>query len=169
MSESVRIGKITGPHGVDGTLSFTHALRKNTRFDQWDCLLVELHPGSYIPFFIESIRSISDTECLCKFEELDSREAARALANKNIYPSVNFTVEDVIKPGIRRQIGFMVYDGDRMIGEVIDVIEGGQNEMWVVQYGDKEVLIPSQADWVEFIHPGNKMIKMNLPEGLLDL
>ena len=79
------IGKVTGIHGLKGEVTFSHQLKRNTRFSQWDCLMVELNPGSFIPFFIESIKSIANDECICKLEEINNRDEAKLILNKFVY------------------------------------------------------------------------------------
>ncbi len=156
-------------HGLKGEVTFSHQLKRTTRFSQWDCLMVELNPGSYIPFFIESIKSIANDECLCKLEEINNRDEAKTVLNKLIYSSINYTVESINTINLQQYVGYMVHDGDVVVGEIAEAIESKMNNMFLVNYNGKEVLLPSQHDLIESIDRKNKIIHMNIPEGLLDL
>ncbi len=163
------IGKITGIHGLKGEITFSHQLKKNTKFTQWDCLMIELNPGSFIPFFIESIKSIATDECICKLEEINNRDEAKIILNKFVYASINYTVEANATNNLQQYLGYMVYDGDEKIGEIIEAIENKMNNMFLVNYNGKEVMVPSQHDFIASTDSKKKIIYMNLPEGLLDL
>ena len=163
------IGKITGIHGLKGEVTFSHHLKRGTKFTHWDCLLVELNPGSFIPFFIEYINSVSPEECICKLEEINTRDVAKLVLNKLIYSSVNYSVDSIRTESIQQYVGFKVYDGNQDIGEIIDAVESKMNSMFVIDHQGKEVMIPSQQELIERIDRKAKIIHMNIPDGLLDL
>jgi 16S rRNA processing protein RimM len=163
------IGKITGIHGLKGEVTFSHHLKKNTRFNTWDCLMIELNPGSYIPFFIETIRNIATDECICKLQEINTRDEAKLILNKLIYASKNYQIESIKTNNLQQYIGYKVWNGEDEIGEIIEAIENNINNMFLVHYKGKEVLLPSQHDLIESIDVKSKIIFMKLPEGLLEL
>lgn len=164
-----QIGKITGAHGVHGEISFIHQLNPKSRFNQWDCLMVELNPGSFIPFFIESIKSIADDECICKLEEIHNREEAKVLGGKNIYASPNYNIQLKVENKLSKYKGYIVFENEIMIGEIIDTVEGNMNDMFLVVYQGKEILLPAQKNLMLNINTTNKTIQLHIPEGLLDL
>lgn len=163
------IGKITGIHGLGGEVVFHHQLKKNTRFSQWDCLMVEINPGSYIPFFIEQIKSTTHDECICKLEEINNRDEAKLLLNKRIYASINYTVESMAKLDLQQYQGYVVFDGEHEIGPITDTISSALNPMFVVSYQGREVLLPSSHELIRKIHQAERRIVMELPDGLLEL
>ena len=163
------IGRITGIHGLKGEVTFSHHLKRGTKFTQWDCLMVELNPGSFIPFFIETINSLSPEECICKLEEINNRDEAKLVLNKLIYTSVNYSVESVRTESIHQYIGFKVVDADVDIGEIVNAVEAKMNSMFVIDHHGKEIMVPSQQELIERIDRKGKIIHMNIPDGLLDL
>ena len=54
------------------------------------------------------------------------------------------------------------------LGRLRDVWPTGSNDIFVVGEGDKEVLIPALKSVVQLIDLENKVIKVQLPEGLRD-
>lgn len=163
------IGKITGIHGLGGELVFHHQLKRNTRFGQWDCLMIEINPGSYIPFFIQSIRNTTADECLCKLEEVNTRDEAKALLNKRIYSSIHYSVESGVQHDLQQYKGFVVYDGELEIGPVVDTIDSTLNPMFVVRYRERDILLPSSHELIRTIQQADRKIVMELPQGLLEL
>ena len=53
--------------------------------------------------------------------------------------------------------------------EILRVEEYPQQLMAVVQPGDKEILIPLSDQLITSIDKPNRVLMMNIPEGLLDL
>ena len=71
---------------------------------------------------------------------------------------------------IRQQlIGLNVYDRDgRHYGQVVDIIETGSNDVYVVRSGEKEILIP-MIDWVvKTIDIEEKKLIFENVEGLIE-
>jgi 16S rRNA processing protein RimM len=67
--------------------------------------------------------------------------------------------------------GYKVYKIDnRLVGTIIDVIENpGQLLMNVRIKKDKEILIPLHEDLIIRIDNKKKIIKMDLPQGLIEI
>lgn len=162
------IGKITGVHGLKGEVRLHHQLQK-TNFSHWDCVLIEVNPESYIPFFIRSIQSAGTNDAILAFEEIQHREDAKQIIHKNVYSSPNYTIVQKEETGFSQFIGFTIWDEGTAIGLVLEVIENTMNTMFVVLYLNKEILIPVQDDLITSIHLEEKKIIMNLPEGLLEM
>lgn len=163
------IGKIIGSHGLKGEITLSHQLKKNTSFKDWDCLMIEIHPKSYIPFFIEEIRQISDDECLCKLEEINDRESTKQIVQCNAYTSINYTIQNRNIDNLKDWIGYQIIDNNKPLGVIEDVIDSKWNQMFILNIHNKEILIPSTPAFIESIDKSKKVINMNLPEGLLDL
>ncbi|MBP6624732.1 MAG: 16S rRNA processing protein RimM [Chitinophagaceae bacterium] len=163
------IGKIIGSHGLKGEITLSHQLKKNTSFKDWDCLMIEIHPKSYIPFFIEEIRQISDDECLCKLEEINDRESTKQITQCNAYTSINYTIQNRNIDNLKDWIGYQITDNNKLLGTIEDVIDSKWNQMFIINSNGKEILIPSTPAFIDSIDKTKQVIYMNLPEGLLDL
>ena len=163
------IGKIAGAHGLHGEIRFRHRLVKSTRFKTWDCIRVELHPESYIPFFISSIKPLNEDECICKFEEVHSREEAAALSGKNLYSSINYTVESKPEQDLQQYVGFEIYENGQALGSITATMGDHRHALFVLEREGKEILIPSQPELILETDRVRKILHMQLPEGLLEL
>ena len=163
------IGKFTRTHGVQGemALSFTDDV-----FDRVDCpYLICSMDGILVPFFIEEYRFKSDTVALIKFERIDTSEAASIFTNKEVYFPKSYA--DQAEDGEYSWQYFIGFDTEDAtygrLGELVDVDESTVNTLFVVERLDgDELLIPAQEAFIEDIDHNERIIKFNLPEGLLE-
>ncbi|MBO5679971.1 MAG: 16S rRNA processing protein RimM [Bacteroidaceae bacterium] len=162
------IGKFTRPHGVQGemAMSFTDDV-----FDRTDCpYLVCSMDGILVPFFIEEYRFKSNNVALIKFERIDTNEAAAIFTNKEVYFPKSYADEaDDGEYSWQYFIGFDTEDvAHGHLGELVDVDESTVNTLFVVECpnGD-ELLIPAQEAFIDDIDHEKRLIKFNLPDGLL--
>ena len=163
------IGKFTRTHGVQGemALSFTDDV-----FDRVDCpYLVCSMDGILVPFFIEEYRFKSDSVALIKFERIDTNEAAAIFTNKEVYFPKSYAeqAEDG-EYSWQYFIGFDTEDSQYgHLGLLVDVDESTINTLFVVERPDgKELLIPAQEAFINDIDHAERIIKFNLPDGLLE-
>ena len=82
---------------------------------------------------------------------------------------MNYQIENRTIDNIRDWIGFEVIDHGKKLGIIHDAIDSKWNQMFVMNYNGKEVLIPSQPAFIESINAKERIIYMTLPEGLLEL
>lgn len=166
--EVFKIGIINKPHGVKGEVSFTFT---DDIFD-WveDCdYLVLLLDGILVPFFIEEYRFRSDNVALVKFEGIDSTEKARTLTNVEVYYPVKFMDDQEEISSWNYFIGFRVEDIHHgCLGTVVDVDDATMNVLFVIENGDEEVLLPAHEEFILDIDRKKKILKVDIPDGLLD-
>ena len=162
------IGKFTRPHGVQGemAMSFTDDV-----FDRTDCpYLVCFMDGILVPFFIEEYRFKSNNVALIKFERIDTNEAAAIFTNKEVYFPKSYADEaDDGEYSWQYFIGFDTEDvAHGHLGELVDVDESTVNTLFVVECPNSdELLIPAQEAFIDDIDHEKRLIKFNLPDGLL--
>lgn len=167
--EVYKIGLFNKPHGIHGELQFTFT---DDVFDRVDSdYIVCLLDGIFVPFFIEEYRFRSDSTALMKLEGVDTAERARMFTNVEVYFPVKHVGEaDDENLSWNFFIGFHIDDiRHGRLGEVTDVDTSTINTLFVVGWGEEELLIPAQEDFIREIDRENKVITMELPEGLLDL
>ena len=164
-----RIGIINKPHGVHGELLFTF---DDDIFDQVDAdYIVCLMDGILVPFFFESYRFRSDSTALIKLEGIDTEQQARRMTNVEVYFPKEHT-EALEDDELTWQffVGFTIIDEKKgKIGKVTDVDNSTINTLFVVDHMGTEVLIPAQEDFIVDLDRETKVIKMSLPNGILEL
>lgn len=166
--EVFKIGIINKPHGVKGEVSFTFTDDIFDRVEDCDYLVLLLD-GIWVPFFIEEYRFRSDNVALVKFEGIDSTEKARTLTNVEVYYPVKFMDDQEEISSWNYFIGFRVEDIHHgCLGTVVDVDDATMNVLFVIENGDEEVLLPAHEEFILDIDRKKKILKVDIPDGLLD-
>lgn len=164
-----KIGIFNKPHGIHGELSFTFT---DDIFDRVEAeYLICLLDGILVPFFLEEYRFRSDTTALVKLEGVDTAERARMFTNIEVYFPAKHA--EAAAPGELSWdffVGFRIEEVHRgELGEVTDVDTTTINTLFVVDYKGEELLIPAQEDFIVGIDQEQRVITVDLPEGLLTL
>lgn len=166
--EVFKIGIINKPHGVKGEVFFTFTDDIFDRVEDCDYLVLLLD-GILVPFFIEEYRFRSDNVALVKFEGIDSTEKARTLTNVEVYYPVKFMDDQEEISSWNYFIGFRVEDIHHgCLGTVVDVDDATMNVLFVIENGDEEVLLPAHEEFILDIDRKKKILKVDIPDGLLD-
>jgi 16S rRNA processing protein RimM len=168
--EVYKIGMFNKPHGIHGELQFTF---NDDIFDRVEAeYLVCLLDGIFVPFFIDDYRFRSDSTALVKLEGVDTAERARMFTNVEVYFPTKY-VEEGTKPEELTWdffVGFRVEEVHHgYLGEIIEVDNTTINTLFIVNYGDEELLIPAQEDFIVSMDQKHKVIILELPEGLINI
>ena len=163
--EVYRIGRLGKAHGVKGELTF---MFDDDVFDRTDAdyLVLEVD-GILVPFFIEEYRFRSDTTALVKFEDIDTVERARQLTGCDVYFPRALADGDEA-PSLSMLVGFGLVDATTgtKVGTIAAIDDSTANLLFELEDGR---LIPANDDLITDIDTKHKVIKMNIPEGLLEL
>lgn len=165
----IRAGKIAATHGLQGTLIFTHITGNGTWLQKGHILFLALQKGSRIPYFVSQVKSAGAGEYHIQLEDIDNLEVAKKLVGKEV-----FVEEELLGPATKDSpllwIGFELVDRNKgSLGPITDVLQTGHQWLGTIRYGDKEVLIPLIPQMILEINTRNRFIRMELPDGLLEL
>ncbi len=168
-----------------GIFHKTHALQGeiNARIDidqdflSEGCPLIVEIEGIAVPFYIESWRPKGSTTVLIKLENVNFEMASEELVNQPIYALkrdlsefYDMDEDDLITGD--NLIGMEVYDEfNNFIGNVKELDTSTINELLIVEINDSEeqIFLPFVDDLIIEISPEQNKIKVQIPEGLLDL
>jgi 16S rRNA processing protein RimM len=164
-----KIGEITKSHGLKGEVVFIFTDDVFDRVDA-DYLFCRID-GLFVPFFIEEYRFRSDTSALIKFEDIDSESDCQQIIGSSVYfpYSLSDGKEDSQSPDYF--IGFSIIDTNSSLkGKVVEFDDSTENLLFTIETTDgKNYIIPVHEELIESIDQDNKLITMNLPEGICDL
>ena len=169
MQELISIGYTKKPHGVKGAIRVSIKDEYLDTFEEVDVLFLAIN-GRNIPYFVAS--KIFDPPFRVTFEDHPTREAIEPLTSKEILVQKEKVIEITTSNDLiyGAYIDFIIVDKvEGEIGSIIDIQEFPQQEMAIVQYQGKEILLPLNTYLIESIEEDSKTIVVNLPEGLLDL
>jgi len=168
--EVYKIGRLGKPHGVKGEISL---LFTDDVFDrvETDYLVLDID-GILVPFFIEEYRFHGNETALIKFCDINTQDKARELTGDEVFfprKLSDSSEEDIAWNGL---IGYSLIDdkSDKTIGMVTGIDDSTLNMLFEILTEDqKEILIPAGEDLIKAIDTEGKKIRINLPEGILDL
>lgn len=167
-SQLYPIGHVQKTHGIKGEL----AIFLTSDFDSLDFeyFVFELD-GILVPFFIREWRFKTSETALVKLERVEDEIAGKDFVGKTIYlPKELMPVPDEDVIDIQFYTGYRVEDavlGE--IGEINGVDDTTENVLFEVMHKGSIILIPAVDDWIVEIDDTNKVIKVELPEGLLNI
>ncbi len=161
-----KIGRLGKTHGVKGEISFFF---DDDIFDRADAdYLILKVDGILVPFYMEEYRFRSDELALVKFESVDTQDRAAELVGTEVYFPIGVADDEEEALSASRIIGFAIEDtgSGQAIGRVARVDNATANMLFELDNG---ILIPATEDWIKEIDKDKKLIRMTLPDGLLDL
>lgn len=153
--DKIIIGKLGKARGLDGTLKIIPLTDFEGRFDD----LEEIEVGGKM-FSVEKVQHIGG-EIFIKFENVDSREVAKTLTNKLLtVPRSSAAPLDDGEFYTFDIIGCEVFDGNKKLGVVQNVLKTGSNDVFQV-VGETEILIPALKTVVKKIDVEHKLIHVD--------
>jgi len=168
--EFIQIGKITGTHGLNGNVTVFHHLGKLSGLKNLKHIFIELKRESYIPFFTEQVKIDNEQELFVKLEEVDTMEAAKSLSGKQVFLSTEQYEKLNPKEADINFIGFEVWDQEAgKLGKVEDLLETPGQLLASISVNGKEVIVPLNDQTIISVDIPTKQLKLQLPEGLLDV
>ena len=164
--EVYKIGRLGKTHGVKGEISF---LFDDDVFDRVDAdYLVLMVDGILVPFFMEEYRFRSDTTAIVKFCDIDTQERARELTGCDVYFPRKLAESDEGSMSWAEIVGFSIVDAStgRTVGKIASIDDSTINILFCLEDG---TLIPASEELITDIEQENRIITIDIPEGLLEL
>jgi 16S rRNA processing protein RimM len=164
--EVYKIGRLGKAHGVKGEVSLQF---DDDIFDRVEAEYLVLDiDGILVPFFMEEYRFRSDTVCLVKFCDVDTQQRAQELTGCDVYFPRALAETTDETPSLSMLVGYeivSVADG-RAVGKIAAIDDSTANILFELETGQ---LIPANDDLIEVIDTEQQQIRMNIPEGLLNI
>ena len=164
--DTYKIGYVMKTHGLKGEVTIA-TTPECPELDGVENIFIE-HRQQLVPYFVESV-SFKGDKAFVKLEDVDTLEQASDLKGLSIY------LPKTERPKLARGefysdevIGFEVSDEEGVLGKVRDVVEAGPNRFLSLD-NDRETLIPINGPFIKSVNRTSKKIKVELPEGFLDI
>lgn len=166
------VGKFQRTHALRGELNAM--LDIDCRFLEEDHPLIIEMEGIFVPFYLESVRPKGSRASLIKLKGVDCESEAGNFVNKDIYALKDNVAEYCGEKDEENYaddfVGYRILTADgNSVGEITDLDLSTENVLFIVDAGDKEIYIPVADEYITDIDDQNKILSMNLPEGLLDM
>lgn len=168
--ERVTIGKVLKPRGVRGEVKVLPLTDIPDRFEQLETVYVEIAHKQVRRLTIERVRYYKGLVYLF-FQGLNTIEDVQDFVGNPLQVERSQVPE--LPEGVFYHfeiIGLEVYtDNSQYVGRVVDILETGANDVYIVRDKEREHLIPAHKDIVTEINLEKGMITVHPLKGLLDL
>ncbi|NOX45725.1 MAG: 16S rRNA processing protein RimM [Chlorobi bacterium] len=165
------LGKITKTSGFKGSLMFFFDVDDTGPYKSLEAVFVDAGGSGLIPFVIEKIAFRHNNTAFVKLADIDNEDEATALVGSQLYLPLAFLPPLKGKKFYFHEImDFRVVDkkqGD--IGNVKGVLDQTGQPIFIIQNGEKEILVPMTDDIIEKVDRKNKLIEIEAPDGLIDI
>lgn len=163
------LGKIVRTHGLTGNMICVFDTDRPEAYLKLESLFLEKN-SSFLPYFVKKIL-LKGPEAHLTLEGIDSAEKAATIKGSDIYLPLS-------KLPKRGKNEFFIHDllGCKLVdslhgelGLVEDIIETAGQDLISFTYKGSEVLLPFVKEFVTDIDMASKIVKTNLPDGLLEI
>lgn len=169
MEQYFKVGIITGTHGLKGEVKVFPTTDDMYRYDDLEDVEMEFR-GRRIPLKIERVRYFKQS-VIVKFKGIDDindveryRKCPLFVSRENAVPleeDENYIADLIGLP--------VITDTGLDLGPLQDILQTGANDVYVVKYQGKELLIPSIKECILDVDLEKGQILVHLLEGLLEL
>ncbi|RKD34411.1 ribosome maturation factor RimM [Thermohalobacter berrensis] len=166
MTDYIQIGKIVNTHGIKGELKVIPLTDDIERFEKLDTIFIEKEEDEFQVkkvwykknFVILKLKGYNNINDVLKFKNrfiLIHKDDAIEL------PEDSYFIFEIK--------GLDVYhiNGEK-IGKVVDVLQPGANDVYVVKNGNKEYLIPAVKEFIKEINLEEGKIVIDPIEGMIE-
>ncbi len=163
--ELIRIGKALKTHGYKGHLK---VFVDEFYMDDFEEMKVIFING--LPYFIISMDINTNSLAIILLEEIDTKEKAHPLQGKDIFAKDDDLSEILDGEEYDELVGFEIIDKTNgNIGKIESIIEMPFQFLAKVLKDKKEILIPLNDDFILNIDEQNKIVEMQLPDGMIEI
>ena len=166
----VKAGKISKPYGLQGEvhLILNPGLAKHIEIG--NPLFIDIN-GQRVPYFIKTADLVSREQAIVKFEFIHSIEDARKVCNCDVYldPSARAELPSE-STDLSIVVDYQAFDKNMgLLGLVTGFIPNDQNPVWLINFDNREILVPAVEEFIQKIDHPNQSLYLDLPEGITDL
>ncbi|TCZ74950.1 ribosome maturation factor RimM [Flaviaesturariibacter aridisoli] len=169
MTEYFKIGRLVAAHGVKGELILRHSLGKKTALKGLQALFVEEGKDRFLPWFVAEARAKSDEEVLLLLQDVDTREKALRLTQKDVWLAEPDFKKHSGKSAPISLLNYMIVEDGKELGIILEVIEQPHQVLCRIEVEGKEALIPLNENTIRSVDRKKKQVHVELPEGLLEI
>ena len=168
MEEYFEIGQIVNTSGLKGVMKIKPFTDDITKFEKFETIYIEVKK-QLKEFKIEQVRYVKNM-VLLKIEGIDTIEDAQEF--RNLYIKIPRDKNEKLEENTYYVVDILgckvQTENKQLLGEIIDVFQTGSNDVYVVKNElGKQILLPAIKEVIKQIDINNKIITVNLLEGLI--
>lgn len=169
LDQSFYIGYISKTRGLKGEVQLFFEFEDYAEL-VFDIILIEVNK-KLVPYFVDNIKVQKNSTAYVTFEDIDHISKAEELVRHKVYlPNDKLPVRDPNDFRYSDLVGFLVIDEtEGELGEITQVQDLPQQHVATVDMGDRELLFPLSEEMILGIDIQERVIEVDLPDGLVDL
>lgn len=125
--------------------------------------------GLPVPFFIESFQRKGNDKAIVHLTDIRSLDEAEEVVGSAVYAEED-TIEGYEDDGemsLEDFIGWIIFNRDVRVGEVVDYEDIPGNPCLYVDTENGQAMIPLHEDFILSVNPESGEMSMDLPDGLV--
>lgn len=170
-ADCYHLGNVAKLHGFKGEVSLFFDVTDYSIYKDLKSVYIEIN-GNLTPFSIEKIQLAPKNFAIVKLEGINSDEDATFLLKQQLYLPLE-TLPVLLENEFydHEIVGYQVADQDgNVVGEMEQVIDLPVNPLFQVKHtSGKEVLLPLRKEFIIVLNKQDKIIQLEIPEGLIEL
>lgn len=168
-TEYFELGYLAKPHGLKGAFHVFLDVDNPYDYEELETVFVQ-QANDLIPYFVTDIQ-VRDNLTLLNLEGIETLDAAKELVGSKLFLPV--ALLPVLKDDqyyYHEIVGYQIMDANLgALGTVKEVYSTGAQDVLIMLYKSREVLIPLTDEIIPRVDKVTKTIHSNLPEGLLEV
>ncbi len=168
--ETFYLGKIAKKFSFKGEVLLYLDTDQPELYENLESVFVE-YGKDLIPFFIEESSLHKNNFLRVRFEDINSEEEADKIIGSDVYLPLSMLPKlSGNKFYFHEIINFQVEDQlHGNIGTVASINDSGPQALFVIEYQEKEILVPVIDEFIVKVDRENKKLLLKTPPGLVDL
>ena len=162
------VARISRLFGTDGGVLLNIYSTFPDDFDAGSEPLFAVVDNLPVPLWCDRFEPHGATGAFVVFADLDTPERIREFIGQQLFIRTGEAEDDGGEFFMEDLIGFAV-EAEGLRGEIVDFYDSDANPLFGVEFDGREVLIPAAEEFIAGIDFEGKLMKMVLPEGLIDL
>lgn len=157
----VPLGKIIKPHGVKGELKVFLYNDRSSTLKEGLYIWFKLDE-KFVKYSVNNLRGITKKSQILKIKEVDTFDQAMIISKKEFFVSRNdFEELDENSFYLNDLIGCDVFDEkNQSLGKILDVLNFPANDVLLISYEDKEIMVPFVEDFILLFDLDNRLVKL---------
>ena len=164
------LGYVGKKHGLRGEVTISFDVDDPQEYEEMESVFLKMN-NQLVPFFIESLSLRGGKKAVVKFEGIDSTEQADELQSTELYlPSSCLPDLEEGQYYYHDLIGCTVIDRQAgELGKVKEVLDLTSQMLFSVEYRGEEVMVPISDGIILEVKTEEGIVRVDLPDGLLDV
>jgi len=163
------IGYILKPHGLKGALNILLDVDDPKKYSEMESVIIKIG-DNLVPFFVSNLK-LNGNKGILQLQDIDTIEQADNLKSCTLLLPVEML--PVLEQGqfyYHDIIGYKIVDQSLgTLGNIENIFTQGMQDLISMKYKGKDILIPVNDEIVGSANHDQRILYVNLPEGLLEI